>query len=103
MVAEIISGNKIGAEIREELKEKVKNLKEKGVTPGLAVVLVGDDPASQVYVANKGKGCEEIGVFEKTFELPKETSEEEVLKLVKELNNDPKFHGILVQLPTKNR
>ena len=79
MVAEIISGNKIGAQIREELKVKVAELKEKGVTPGLAVVLVGDDPASQVYVANKGKGCEEIGVYEKTFRLPAETSEEEVL------------------------
>lgn len=100
MTAQIISGTEIAKEIREELKKEVAELKEqKNITPGLAVVLVGDDPASQVYVRMKSKGCDQVGVFEKTIRLSGDTSEEEVLKIIDKLNNDPKFHGILVQLP----
>jgi methylenetetrahydrofolate dehydrogenase (NADP+)/methenyltetrahydrofolate cyclohydrolase len=97
--AKIISGAEIAAEIREELKARVKKLKDNGLTPGLAVVLVGEDPASVSYVAGKAKGAEEIGIYEETIRLPAGTSEAEVLKTVDTLNRDSKFHGILVQLP----
>lgn len=100
MVAKIIDGNKIAEEIRAEVAENVKKLKEsKGITPGLAVVLVGDDPASTVYVRNKGKACEKVGIYSETIHLPASTPETEVLALIDKLNEDPKFHGILVQLP----
>jgi len=99
MPAQVISGTQVAAEIREELKERVNKLKEKGVTPALAVVLVGEDPASVSYVTSKAKGAEEIGMHEDTIRLPADTSEEEVIKTVDKLNKDPKFHGILVQLP----
>lgn len=99
MPAKIISGTQIAAEIREELKGRVKKLGEKGVTPSLAVVLVGEDPASISYVTAKAKGAEEIGMHEETIRLPADTPEEEVIKTVDKLNKDPKFHGILVQLP----
>jgi len=99
MVAKIISGTQVAAEIREELKERVRKLKDNGVTPSLAVVLVGEDPASVSYVTAKAKGAEEIGMHEETIRLPADTPEEEVLKNVDNLNKDPKFHGILVQLP----
>lgn len=99
MTAKIISGNQVAAEIREELKGRVANLRKKGITPALAVVLVGEDPASVSYVTAKAKGAEEIGMHEETIRLPANTSEDEVLKTVDKLNKDPKFHGILVQLP----
>jgi len=99
MSAEIISGTQVAAEIREELKGRVAKTKEKGITPSLAVVLVGEDPASVSYVTSKAKGAEEIGMYEETLRLPADTSEDEVLKTVDRLNKDPKFHGILVQLP----
>ena len=99
MTAKIISGTQVAAEIREELKGRVQRLKEKGITPALAVVLVGEDPASISYVTAKAKGAEEIGMHEETIRLPADTPEEEVLKTVDKLNRDPKFHGILVQLP----
>lgn len=100
MPAKIIDGNQVAAEIRAELKEKVAKLKaEKKVSPGLAVVLVGEDPASISYVTGKSKAAAEIGIFEETIRLPASTSEAELLKLVDRLNKDPKFHGILVQLP----
>ncbi len=99
MTAKIIDGNQIATSIRAETAEEVKKLKAKGVNPGLAVVLVGDNPASHVYVRNKEKACEEAGIFTETFRLPATASEAEVLKLVEKLNHDPKFHGILVQLP----
>lgn len=99
MPAKIIDGTKIAAEIREELKQRVAKLKEKGITPGLAAVLVGDDPASISYVAGKKKGAEEVGIYAETFHLPADTPEDEVVSLVSRLNKDPKFHGILVQLP----
>jgi methylenetetrahydrofolate dehydrogenase (NADP+)/methenyltetrahydrofolate cyclohydrolase len=99
MAAVIISGKDVSARIREELKGRVARLKEKGVTPGLGVVLVGEDPASVSYVTAKAKGSEEIGMFEQTINLPAATAEAEILATVDRLNRDPKFNGILVQLP----
>jgi len=99
MTAQIISGTQVAAEIREELKGRVKKVQEKGITPTLAVVLVGEDPASISYVTAKAKGADEIGMHEETIRLPADSSEEEVLKTVDKLNKDQKFHGILVQLP----
>jgi len=100
MAARIISGNEIAAQIREELQKEIEELKDKhGITPGLAVVLVGDNPASQVYVRNKNKSAHEIGIYSEQHNLEKTASEAEVLALVEKLNKDPKIHGILVQLP----
>jgi len=99
MTAKIISGTKIAEEIRAELKEKVNALKARGITPGLAVVLMGDDPASLSYVSAKAKGAEEVGVHEETFRLPATATEADLLALVSRLNKDARFHGILVQLP----
>jgi len=99
MPATIISGKEVSAQIREELKVRVLRLKEKGITPGLGVVLVGEDPASVSYVTAKARGSEEIGMFEQTINLPAAASEEEVLALVDKLNRDPRFNGVLVQLP----
>ncbi|HPD77191.1 MAG TPA: bifunctional 5,10-methylenetetrahydrofolate dehydrogenase/5,10-methenyltetrahydrofolate cyclohydrolase [Spirochaetota bacterium] len=99
-MAEIIDGKKISAEIREELKAKVAEMQSKyGNVPGLAVVLVGDDPASAVYVRMKGKGCEEIGIRSFQYILPETTTEDELIALIDELNKDNKVSGILVQLP----
>jgi len=99
MTAKIISGTEISAQIREELKEKVKELKEKGVTPGLVMVRVGEDPASVSYVKGKSKATEELDIYSETIVFPEDATEEDVLDKVQELNKDPKFHGILVQLP----
>ncbi|MBI2907781.1 MAG: bifunctional 5,10-methylene-tetrahydrofolate dehydrogenase/5,10-methylene-tetrahydrofolate cyclohydrolase [Chloroflexi bacterium] len=100
MAATVISGNQVAAEIRAELTEKVKDLKAKrGITPGLAVILVGEDPASVSYVTGKAKAAQEIGILEETTRLPADTSEADLLKLIAKLNKDPKFNGILVQLP----
>lgn len=100
MTAQIISGTEVSAEIREELKAKVKELKEKrGITPGLAMVRVGEDPASVSYVKSKSKTTEELNIYSETIVFPEDTKEEELLAKVAELNKDPKFHGILVQLP----
>ena len=100
MSAKIISGTEIAKEIRVELKKEIAELKEKhGLTPGLATVLVGDDPASKVYVGQKEKSCNNLGIYSKMINLPADASEEDLLKLVDELNNDSNIHGILVQLP----
>jgi methylenetetrahydrofolate dehydrogenase (NADP+)/methenyltetrahydrofolate cyclohydrolase len=100
MVAEIISGKEVAKTIREELTKKVAALKaEKNIIPGLAVILVGEDPASVSYVTAKGKAADELGIFEETYRMPEDTPEADVLAKVEELNNDPRFHGILVQLP----
>jgi methylenetetrahydrofolate dehydrogenase (NADP+)/methenyltetrahydrofolate cyclohydrolase len=99
MSAELISGTKIAEEIREELKGKVANLKMKGITPGLVMVRVGEDPASVSYVTGKSKACEELGIYSETIVLPEQSSEKELLAKVDQLNKDPKFDGILVQLP----
>ncbi len=95
----IIDGKKISTEIKDELKEQVAQLKAEGVEVTLAVVKVGEDPASAVYVRNKEKACEYIGINSKKIEMPEETTEEELLKLVNDLNTDPAINGILVQLP----
>lgn len=99
MSAKIIDGKQIAADIRAELKDQVVALKEKGVVPGLGVILVGADPASQSYVTAKEQACENIGIYSDDNRLPAETSQEELLALVEKMNNDPKINGILVQLP----
>jgi len=100
MTAEIISGKEVAKTIRAELGEEVAELKEKhGIVPGLCTVLVGEDPASVSYVTAKGKACEKIGMKSVHHELPADTSEEELLKLVDQLNNNDEINGILVQLP----
>ncbi|HUV07924.1 MAG TPA: tetrahydrofolate dehydrogenase/cyclohydrolase catalytic domain-containing protein, partial [Spirochaetia bacterium] len=100
MSAQIIDGTKIAETIREELKAEIEQLKDKhGAIPGLAVVLVGENPASQAYVRMKNKACHTIGIYSEQHNLPAETSEEELLQLVRDLNNNDKIHGILVQLP----
>ena len=99
MTAKIIDGKQVAADMRAELKEKVAKLKDKGVTPGLAVVLVGEDPASKSYVTAKERACEEIGIYSDDNRLPAETTEEDLLALIDKLNKDPKINGILVQLP----
>ena len=99
MTAQIIDGKQVAADMRAELKEKVSELKGQGVTPGLAVVLVGDDPASKSYVTAKERACEEIGIYSDDNRLPIDTTEADLLTLVEKLNKDPKINGILVQLP----
>lgn len=96
---QIIDGKRISQEIKDELKEKVAALKEQGIEGTLAVIQVGNDPASSVYVNNKKKACEYIGIGSLAYELPEETTEEELLALIEKLNNDTKVNGILVQLP----
>ena len=98
-MAQIIDGKKISSEIKEELKEKVAALEAEGKEITLAVIQVGNDPASSVYVGNKKKSCEYIGIRSLAYELPEETSEEALLDLIKELNERDDVHGILVQLP----
>lgn len=99
MSATIIDGKLISAQIKDELKEKTAALKEKGVEVTLAVILVGEDPASQVYVRNKKKACEYVGFRSFSFELPETTSQADLLKLIDELNNRKDVDGILVQMP----
>ncbi|WAC19976.1 bifunctional methylenetetrahydrofolate dehydrogenase/methenyltetrahydrofolate cyclohydrolase FolD [Luteolibacter sp. SL250] len=95
----ILDGKAIAAAVLEECRAEAAELKAKGITPGLAVVLVGSDPASKVYVGSKVRTCGELGLFSKKVELPEETTQEELLKVVEDLNNDPAIHGILVQSP----
>lgn len=99
MSAHIIDGKQIAKEMREELKVKVAALKEKGIVPGLAVILVGEDPASKSYVSAKEKACEEIGIYSDDNRLPADISQKELMAVVEEKNKDPKINGILVQLP----
>ncbi len=98
-MTQIIDGKKISQEIKDELKEKVAGLKEQGKEVSLAVIQVGNDPASSVYVGNKKKACEYVGIRSLAYELPEETSEEELLALINKLNEDETVNGILVQLP----
>lgn len=98
-MTQIIDGKKISAEIKDELKEKVAALKAEGKEITLAVIQVGNDPASTVYVGNKKKSCAYIGIRSLAYELPEDTTEEELLRLVEELNQSREVHGILVQLP----
>lgn len=95
----LIDGKKISTEIKDELKVTVEELKKQGVETCLAVIQVGDDPASSIYVRNKRRACAYVGIESLSYELPEETTEEELVKLVKELNENDKVHGILVQLP----
>ena len=97
--ATIIDGTAVGKAMRAELAAEIAALKGRGVTPGLAVVLIGENPASQVYVRMKGKACQEAGLYHETLKLPKETTEGNLLGLIERLNADHKIHGILVQLP----
>ncbi|MBQ8081862.1 MAG: bifunctional methylenetetrahydrofolate dehydrogenase/methenyltetrahydrofolate cyclohydrolase FolD [Clostridia bacterium] len=99
MAAELLDGKRLAEEELDGLRDRVDALKKRGVTPGLAVVLVGDDPASQTYVRNKGKACEKAGVYSRTIILPADTRQSHLEKLIDELNRDPEIDGILVQLP----
>jgi len=99
MSSAIINGKEIGQEIRNAVAERVIRLKEQGLTPGLAVVLVGDNQASATYVRNKQKSCEAIGLFSELIKLPEETTQEELLTQIQQLNQREDIHGILVQLP----
>jgi len=99
MSAKIIDGKQIAEDIRAELKAEVADLKERGIVPGLGVILVGEDPASRSYVTAKEKACETIGIYSDDNRLPADTSQEELLALVERMNNDPAINGILVQLP----
>lgn len=98
-MAKILSGKEVSARIKEELKNEVAALKEKGIFPGLAVVIVGDDPASRVYVNSKKKACEDLGIYSEEYALPAETTQEELLTLIDTLNHKKEVNGILVQLP----
>ena len=99
MTAKIIDGKQVAAGIRAELKDEVARLKERGIVPGLGVILVGEDPASTSYVTSKERACEELGIFSDDNRLPADTTQEELLALVRRMNGDPKINGILVQLP----
>lgn len=99
MPANILDGRKISAEIREELKGRIEKLKKKGITPGLAGILVGEDPGSVTYVGLKSKACEEVGVREEVARLPENVKEKELLQNIERFNQDAKTHGIFIQLP----
>jgi methylenetetrahydrofolate dehydrogenase (NADP+)/methenyltetrahydrofolate cyclohydrolase len=99
MPAKIIDGKALAASIRRDLKQKVDALVQRGVRPGLAVILAGDDPASKVYVSNKTRACEEVGVRSQQIDYPASVSQEELIARIRKLNADPAVHGILVQLP----
>ena len=99
MAAVVIDGKKIAERIRAELKAEADKLKQKGIIPGLAVVLVGKNPASVSYVSGKHKACQEIGIYSDDIRLPADTSSEKLLELIKRFNEDSRIHGILVQLP----
>jgi len=99
-MAKLINGKEISAAIRAEIKENTeKMVAETGVRPGLAVIIVGEDPASQVYVRNKKRACDEVGFYSESYELPEDTTQDELNSLVESLNNNDKIHGILCQLP----
>ncbi len=98
-MAQLLDGRIYAEEALEEVRAQVEELKKQGVTPGLAVILAGDDPASQTYVRNKGKACEKTGIYSRTIILPGEVTQQELEKIIRQLNEDPKIDGILVQLP----
>ena len=99
MGAALLDGRIMSAELTEKIALRVRALKEKGVVPGLAVILVGNDPASEIYVRNKGKGCEETGMLSRTIRLEADTDQARLEQEIEQLNRDPAIHGILVQLP----
>ena len=98
-MAKLINGKEVSLAVQERIRKETEALKEKGITPGLAVVIVGDDPASRTYVNNKKKACERVGFHSEEYALPTTTTQEELLALVKELNQRPEINGILVQSP----
>ena len=98
-MSQIIDGKLVSKQVRERVAKETEQLKAKGITPGLAVIIVGDDPASQVYVKNKEKACAEVGFYSEKYALPENTTQEELNNLVKELNNKKEISGILCQLP----
>ena len=98
-MAVLIDGKVISTKIKEELKQEVTEMKAQGITPCLAVILVGDDSASAIYVRNKKRACEYVGIESRSYELPEDTTQEELEKLVTSLNEDENVDGILVQLP----
>ncbi|MEM1082716.1 MAG: bifunctional methylenetetrahydrofolate dehydrogenase/methenyltetrahydrofolate cyclohydrolase FolD [Verrucomicrobiota bacterium] len=98
-MSKVIDGKAVAAAVLEECRSDVAELKSAGTTPGLAVVLVGSDPASKVYVGSKARTCEDLGIFSRKIELPEETTQDELIAVVEELNADPAIHGILVQSP----
>ena len=98
-MSRIIDGKVISASVKERVKAEVSALMEKGITVGLAVIIVGEDPASKVYVSNKKKACENLGIISEEYALPESTTNEELLALIEELNNKPSINGILCQLP----
>ena len=98
-MAELIDGKELAKKIREQLKEKVEYLKEKGINPKLAVIMVGNDPGSTVYVRNKSKACEKVGIEFEEYLYDENLTEEELLKIIDKLNNDDTIHGILLQSP----
>ncbi len=99
MAAKIIDGKQVAADMRAELKEEVAKLKEQGIVPGLGVILVGEDPASQSYVRAKERACEEMGIYSDDNRLPADTTQQDLIALINRMNTDPKINGILVQLP----
>lgn len=99
MSSQLINGKEIGQQIRVSIKEEVQQLATKGITPGLAVILVGEDPASHTYVANKEKACQQLGIYSELIKLPEETTEQQLLQQIEQLNSSDKIDGILVQLP----
>ncbi|PWB71577.1 bifunctional methylenetetrahydrofolate dehydrogenase/methenyltetrahydrofolate cyclohydrolase FolD [candidate division GN15 bacterium] len=99
MTAQIIDGKLVAGEIKAKVKERVEALKARGVTPGLAAVLVGDDPASATYVSSKAKACEQLGIYSEVIRKPATTAQSELVDIVRSLNANPKIHGILVQSP----
>src|SRR3954469_6184864 len=99
MAADLIDGRAIARQLQDELAGRIAALKTRGIQPGLAFVRVGEDPASKVYVGRKEKACADLGIFSKTQVLDEKTSEADLLKLIEELNADPRVHGILVQAP----
>lgn len=99
MAAQILDGKAMSEDLRKEIALRVEALKEKGVVPGLAVILVGEDPASQIYVRNKERGCAQVGIHSVTIRLPESAAQEELEEHIRRLNADESIHGILVQLP----
>lgn len=99
MTAQIISGKEVSDKIRAELQPRVEKLKGRGITPGLAAIVIGEDPGAMSYLKGIAKGCEQVGIMTETFNLPPETSQEQMEKQVIALNKDPKFHGIIIQRP----
>lgn len=99
MAAQIIDGKALAAKVKAELQKEVAQLKAQGLVPGLAVILLGDNPASAIYVRRKGEACQEVGIASTQIDLPQDCSQDRLLGIIQELNQNPKIHGILVQLP----